>query len=85
MLISGDYVVEVSSPGLDRSLKNRKDFMRVTGREVRFFLNTMVENKLEQAGIVVEVHDDRVGIDSKGRRIEIHFEKINKAKQELTF
>ena len=33
-LISDNYMLEVSSPGLDRVLKKDKDFIRYTGEEV---------------------------------------------------
>ena len=33
-LIAGNYLLEVSSPGLDRVLKKEKDFIRYQGRDV---------------------------------------------------
>lgn len=61
-LIPGDYLLEVSSPGLDRSLKTVRDFRRVTGRLVRFHLLEMMGNKCEYAGRVTQVADDGVVI-----------------------
>lgn len=37
-IISGGYVLEVSSPGVDRVLKKEKDFIRFKGAEVKITL-----------------------------------------------
>jgi ribosome maturation factor RimP len=79
------YVLEVSSPGLDRPLATRGDFYRVRGRQVRFFLKDLVEGKLEHCGTVEDISDDIVTIrvtDKKGERmVAISLANINKAKQ----
>jgi ribosome maturation factor RimP len=38
-LIEGAYTIEVSSPGLDRPLKTKKDFERNLGRKLRIQCN----------------------------------------------
>ena len=76
-----DYTVEVSSPGLDRPLKTTKDFLRVIGREVRFYLLEPVENKREYAGIIQEIQDNCVVVQSTEGTIVIPLEKIGKATQ----
>lgn len=37
-LIDQGYVIEVSSPGVDRALIEKNDFVRASGRKVRIFL-----------------------------------------------
>ena len=76
-----DYAVEVSSPGLDRALKNTKDFMRVRDRNVRFHLTQAVENKIEHQGRVVDVAGNLVSIISQEKTITIPLEVISKAVQ----
>ena len=76
-----DYIVEVSSPGLDRALKTPKDFSRVLGREVRFHLLEEVEGKVEHLGEVVEVKEDGILIKTKDKTITIPFGDISKAVQ----
>lgn len=78
-LIAEDYVVEVSSPGLDRPLKTKRDFSRVKGHRVRFHLNGMLEGKKEYTGVVVEVNDQAVRIENKMILMEIQINKIHKA------
>jgi len=76
-----EYMVEVSSPGLDRPLKIQQDFLRVLGRNVRIHLFEPVENKKEYAGIVKEVHDNEVTIETKKGLLTILLENISKAVQ----
>ncbi len=79
--IQGDYVVEVSSPGIDRPLKTVKDFLRVKGRQVRFHLLEPLENRLEYSGIIKDVEENFVRIDFKTKMISIPLGKIRKAVQ----
>ena len=79
--IQGEYVVEVSSPGIDRPLKTVKDFLRVKGRQVRFHLVEPLENRLEYSGIVKDAQENSVMIDFKAKTTTIPLEKIQKAVQ----
>ena len=60
-----DYVVEVSSPGLDRALTTLKDFSRAIGRKVRFHLFKPIEEKKEHLGEVAEVQGNQILIKKK--------------------
>ncbi len=81
-IVDGDYTVEVSSPGLDLPLKTAQDFKRVVGgNTVRFHLSEMIEKKLEWAGVVKNVEDDTVVVQSKNLEIKIPISIINKAFQ----
>jgi len=75
------YVLEVSSPGLDRPLKTKNDFLRCINKTVRFFLNEAINGRLELDGIITEVRDDSVYIDISGKTLEVPLSKITKAKQ----
>lgn len=75
------YILEVASPGLDRPLTTKKDFLRCMNKKVRFFLNELVEGERELEGIINNADDEAVYIDSQGRVIKIPLSKINKAKQ----
>ncbi|MBF0522668.1 MAG: hypothetical protein HQL24_06390 [Candidatus Omnitrophica bacterium] len=76
-----DFSVEVSSPGLDRPLKTEKDFLRVVGREVVFYLADFIEGKKEHSGIINKVSADEVEVSTKNGAIAIPLNKINKAVQ----
>ncbi len=75
------YILEVSSPGLDRPLKTKKDFARCINRKARFFLNIPVNGKSEWDGIITRMDGDVLYIDMQGSSLEIPLANINKAKQ----
>lgn len=75
------YILEVSSPGIDRPLKTKNDFLRCLNKPVRFFLAESIDAKMELEGIIIKVSDDLVYVDIKGRVCEIPLFKINRAKQ----
>lgn len=75
------YILEVSSPGLDRPLKSRNDFLRCINRKVRVFLNEPINGKSELEGVITEVKDDSVYIVINKESIEVPLSKVAKAKQ----
>lgn len=75
------YLLEVSSPGLDRPLKTKSDFMRCVNRRARFFLNQPVNGKIEIEGLISNAGDNSVYINIGQDTIEIPLNSINKAKQ----
>jgi ribosome maturation factor RimP len=54
-LIAISYVLEVSSPGLDRPLRTPRDFRRQCGRMVTVFLNAPWLGKTQYVGRVAAV------------------------------
>jgi len=82
-IIQQGYILEVSSPGIDRPLSTSKDFMRCLNKEVRFFLNELVNGKLEWAGKIVKVDANSVTVATGGDNLSIPLSKINKARQEI--
>lgn len=82
-ILQQNYILEVSSPGLDRPLKTKQDFSRCLNRKARFFLREPIEGKLEHAGIISRVEDETVYVDIGRRIIEIQLSKITKGKQEI--
>lgn len=80
-LIDQGYVLEVSSPGIDRALQEKNDFVRAPGRKVRIFLSEPIEKKTEIAGIIDEVGDEFLSLKTDESIVKIPFNKIKKAKQ----
>ena len=80
-IISEEYIVEVSSPGLDRPLKTQKDFNRVMNRDIRFHLTEMVDGKLEYQGKLKEIIEDSVILETPKQTVEISYSQIQKAIQ----
>ncbi|MFH1191518.1 MAG: ribosome maturation factor RimP [Candidatus Omnitrophota bacterium] len=77
-IIKGDYVLEVSSPGLDRPLKRQKDFLYALNKKAVFFLNDLVNGKCQWQGVIKKVDEVIVSIQA-GDILEIPLTKINKA------
>ncbi len=75
------YILEVSSPGLDRTLKTENDFKHCLNKKVKFFLNELINNKLEWDGVIDKADETKVYVDTGSIILEIPLDKINKAKQ----
>ena len=60
--IKTPYILEVSSPGLDRPLKKEADFKRAQGKLVDIKLYQPLDHKKEYQGILQELKDDQVTI-----------------------
>lgn len=80
-ILKEGYILEVSSPGLDRPLKNKNDFLRCLNRKAIFFLLEPVKGKIELEGTISKVTDDSVYVNIGADIVEIPLIKINKAKQ----
>lgn len=61
--IEDSYIMEVSSPGLDRPLKKDKDFERNLGREVEIRTYRSIEKEKEFYGILCAYDDNSVTIE----------------------
>jgi ribosome maturation factor RimP len=80
-ILSGRYILEVSSPGLDRPLKTRADFFRCLKRRIRVFFNEEYEGKMEDEGWVVAVSDEMLTMETGTGIKEIPLIKIRIGKQ----
>jgi ribosome maturation factor RimP len=58
--ISGEYALEVSSPGLDRPLFEAAQFARFVGRLARVRLNGKLNGRSNWKGAIVAVEGDEV-------------------------
>lgn len=83
--ISGEYVLEVSSPGIDRPLTRLKDFETYAGHEAKLETHEMIDGRrrfkgvlqgTEDGEVLVEIGDDTV--------IGLGFDMLSDAKLVLT-
>lgn len=86
--ISGQYTMEVSSPGLDRPLKTQGDFKRNIGKLVRVIIKEKIDNQSFFVGRLMEVSDSALVLSigkKKGvsENIDIPFENISRARLEV--
>ena len=64
--IKDSYYFEVSSPGLNRGLFNDEHFRKYIGSEVSLKLNKAIDNNKSISGILKEVNEDSIVIESEG-------------------
>ena len=74
------YVLEVSSPGLDRPLMKEADFRRFAGKAAKIRTLVAVEGQRNFRGKLLGVTDGRIGLEiSPGKQIEIALTDVEKA------
>src|SRR5713101_4032301 len=73
------YILEISSPGLDRKLTKAPDFERFAGRLARISTAEPVENSTFFEGRLAGYSNGLVKLDVKGRIIELPLAGIRKA------
>jgi ribosome maturation factor RimP len=81
--IDHPYVLEVSSPGLTRSLKSREDFGRYEGRVCRIVTREAIEGRNEFKGTIEGVDGEEVEIRGEKAGFRIPLSAIKKANLEL--
>ena len=82
--IAENYILEVSSPGLDRPLKKDKDFERSIGKEVEIRLFKAVEKQKEFTGVLRAYDAQTVTIELEDAS-EMTLERKNISRIRLAF
>lgn len=78
--IDENYILEVSSPGLDRSLKTKRDFLRIKGKKIHVFTFVPIDNRKEFIGALKAADDSSITVsDDDAKSTTIPFDKISKA------
>jgi ribosome maturation factor RimP len=75
----GSYRLEVSSPGPNRPLSKKQDFIRFTGERVKIETHEPIDGKKKFTGILEKTNDDSVVIAVDGKEVEIEGLMISKA------
>jgi ribosome maturation factor RimP len=61
-IIDYSYVIEVSSPGLDRPLRKEKDFIRSIGESIKVEMSKPVNQRSNFTGRLEHVKDGMIGL-----------------------
>jgi ribosome maturation factor RimP len=77
------YSLEVSSPGLTRSLKKKEDFARYKGKQCKIVTKERIGDRIEFKGQILDVDDDKVEIKGKIDVFTIPICAIKKANLEF--
>lgn len=89
--IEGQYVLEVSSPGLDRPLVKQKDYQRFVGSDIVLKTHIVIEGRKKFQGLLESVNDEGIvlylGQDRDGSdvRVSVSFADIHSAKLYINF
>ena len=84
-LIDDHYVLEVSSPGLDRPLKKDTDFLRNKGKRIQIKTYSPINNKKENAGTVIDFVNGTLFLEDKKDILKISLTEIARAKLIIKF
>jgi ribosome maturation factor RimP len=79
------YILEVSSPGLDRKLVKPADYERFIGRLAKVWLNEPVENQKFFEARLAGYADGLVKLEVKDRDIAVPYAAIQKANLVVEF
>ena len=83
--IPSTYMLEVSSPGLDRRLKTPLDFERVVGRRLKVTTAVPVNDKREHLGQLLSAGEEFLVLKlDSGEKLKIELSQIAHAVQEIS-
>ncbi len=77
--ISDRYMLEVSSPGLDRALVKPEHFKQYEGKKVRVRAAMAILGRKKINGVMKKVTDESIEVEVDGEIFEVPFDLIDKA------
>jgi ribosome maturation factor RimP len=85
-VVPNAYTLEVSSPGLDRPLRQAADYVRFAGRRAKIVMREQIDGQGYFKGRLAGVEDGAVAIETDdGRRHEVPLAVITRANLEVEF
>ena len=79
----GKWVLEVSSPGIDRPLVKLSDYDRFKGEHAKIELNTEVDGRRRFKGVLKGIKGQNVVLDFEEKELQFPFNQIQHAKLTL--
>jgi ribosome maturation factor RimP len=85
-VIPGEYIFEVSSPGLDRPLRHADDYRRFAGRWAKIVTSSPVQRQTAFSGRVKGIEGEDVLFESEGKKlIKLPLRLISRARLDVEF
>jgi ribosome maturation factor RimP len=78
--IPGNYVLEVSSPGLDRPLFSAAQFAKVVGQEIKLLLNAPLDGRRRLRGKLVSVDGEHITLEAEGKTFAFEHSLVDTAR-----
>jgi ribosome maturation factor RimP len=72
--------LEVSSPGLDRPLRQERDFMRYAGHKARIKVRVPVAGQRNFVGVLRETRGGKVELDVDGKTVTLELANLDRAR-----
>jgi ribosome maturation factor RimP len=79
------YALEVSSPGIERPLKKKEDFVRFFGEKAKLKLAKGVAGQKVVVGVLGEVRDGTVALADGGRTYDVPLDDVQSARLVFEF
>ena len=77
--ITENYILEVSSPGIDRPVRKPSDFNRYAGEAIVVLTHSPIQGQKKFNGTLRGFEDGLIQVDCDGTLYEIHVENLRKA------
>jgi ribosome maturation factor RimP len=78
--IPGHYLLEVSSPGIDRPLFTAGQFAKVVGQEVKLLLKAPLEGRRRLRGKVASVEGEQIALEAEGKVFQFGHDAVESAR-----
>ena len=79
-LIPYSYTLEISSPGLNRKLKNREEYEIFKGRNIKIVVKEPIDKKNVFTGVLEGLDENNVLIKNNEEIIKINLDNVSKAR-----
>ena len=78
-IIDHEYVLEVSSPGLNRPLRKEKDFIRVIGNAIKLKMTSDMDGQKNFTGRLKDYKNRIIYLETDGKLVELPIDDVEKA------
>lgn len=78
--ISSQYILEVSSPGMDRPLAKPLHFKAIVGQNVKIKMATLVDGRRRFTGELIEATDEFAVVEVDGEQSELPYSDMDRAR-----
>ena len=78
--IPGHYLLEVSSPGIDRPLFTAGQFAKFVGQEVKVLLKAPLEGRRRLRGKVTSVEGAQIALEAEGKVFQFEHDAVESAR-----
>lgn len=78
--IAGRYTLEVTSPGLERTLRKPSHWAAAVGELVRVKLKPMVDGERRFEGVVVSSTEESATLEVDGAPVDVAFDHVDRAR-----